>query len=48
MFKKYAQSVLSIVAGIVVAGVILEEAGKGTFGATVQKLANKVTLGYGV
>jgi len=36
-----------MVGSIVLAGILLDEAGKGTFGSMVKDLANKATHGYG-
>lgn len=46
--KKFSQSVVAIFAGIVFTGILLDEAGKGSFGGTLQQIAGKVTRGYGV
>lgn len=48
MLKKFGQSTLSLFVGIIVTGVILDEAGKGTFGGLIQSFAQKVSRGYGV
>lgn len=46
--KKVLGNVLPIFAGIVITGLLLDEAGKGTFGNTIKSFAGKVTRGYGV
>lgn len=38
----------SVMTAILVTGILLDEAGKGTFGTTVKNVAVKVTSGYGV
>ena len=43
----FAKSILTIAAAIIVTGFILDECGKGTFGATVKSIAQKATSGYG-
>lgn len=40
--------ILVISSAIIATGVVLDEAGKGTFGSAVQSAASKVTRGYGV
>ena len=45
--KKILGNVLPIFAGIVITGLLLDEAGKGTFGRIVKGFADKVTRGYG-
>jgi len=39
---------LIILAAIAVAGILLDEAAKGTFGGPVKSVAQKVTRGFGV
>ena len=46
--KKAIKDVLTILVSIGVAGVILDEAGKGTMGSVVQAGAQKITRGFGV
>lgn len=48
MDKNFLKTVLAIHVGIITAGVVLDEAGKGTFGETVRGVAVKVTKGFGV
>jgi hypothetical protein len=43
-----ASAVLGTVAGIVITGLLLDEAGKGKFGEAVKKVSQKITNGYGV
>ncbi len=45
--QKLLVSVLVVVVAIIAAGVLLDEAGKGTLGGFVQSLAKKTTSGYG-
>lgn len=45
--QKLLVSVGVVVAAIIAAGVLLDEAGKGTFGAVIRDLAKKTTSGYG-
>lgn len=47
MLKKLGQSIFSLMAGIILTGMLLDEAGKGTFGGLIQSGAKKVTSGYG-
>jgi hypothetical protein len=48
MGKNFIQTVLAIHVGIFTAGIVLDEAGRGTFGNTVQSIASKITKGFGV
>jgi len=45
--KHFLLTAGAVVAGIFAAGLILEEAGKGTFGVGVQGIAKNITTGYG-
>lgn len=46
--KNFIMTVFAIHVGIATAGIILDEAGKGTFGSTVGEIARKITRGFGV
>lgn len=46
--QKLLQTVVAVGAAIIVTGLLLDEAGKGTFGVLVKEFAGKVTRGYGV
>lgn len=46
--KAFIYNVLAIHVGIITAGIVLDEAGRGTFGGTISTIANKVTRGFGV
>jgi hypothetical protein len=45
--KSFFSGIFHTVAAIYVAGLLLDEAGKGTFGAEVANVAAKITKGYG-
>lgn len=45
--KSFVSGILHTVTAIYVAGLLLDEAGKGTFGSQVQKLSARITRGYG-
>lgn len=45
--KSFFSGIFHTVAAIYIAGLLLDEAGKGTLGSEVQKVANKITNGYG-
>lgn len=46
--KNAIQTLLVVSAGIILTGLLLEQAGKGRFGAGVKGIAQNVTRGYGV
>lgn len=48
MNKQFVMTVLAVHVGIITGGIVLDEAGKGTFGGTLQGIASKVTRGFGV
>jgi len=45
--KQSAQIILSVLAAIVIAGVVLKYAGDGLFGSVAKTVADTVTEGFG-
>jgi len=45
---KVVKDILILFSGVVFSGLLLDEAGKGTFGNIPQTLAKKVSNGFGV
>lgn len=45
--KSFISGLAHSVAAIYVAGLLLDEAGRGSFGSELQKLAARITRGYG-
>lgn len=48
MDNKFLMNVLAVFVGIAGTGIVLDEAGKGSFGETAANVATKITNGFGV
>jgi len=48
MGKAAIKGIIVTMASIVLTGVVLDEAGRGTFGTLTADFARKVTRGYGI